>query len=95
PRCPSVKVSVLEPKGSRFETRFHRRSAEYGARCTPNRTQWPNALPPVWCGNLERGAPAQAPPPPPDRGSKLRDPSQNSPRVAPKRDVNKTKLAIY
>ncbi|GBM95470.1 hypothetical protein AVEN_213838-1 [Araneus ventricosus] len=30
-----------------------------------------------------------------DCGSKLRDPSQNIPSVASKRDVNKTKLLIY
>ncbi|GBL78722.1 hypothetical protein AVEN_79155-1 [Araneus ventricosus] len=40
---------------------------------------------------LGEGAPAQASSSSSDRGSKLRDPSQNSNRVASKRDVNKTK----
>ncbi|GBL96748.1 hypothetical protein AVEN_111877-1 [Araneus ventricosus] len=46
----------------------------------------PNVLPPVRCLSLERRLP------PTDLGSKLRGPSQNSPRVASKRDVNITKL---
>ncbi|GBM78439.1 hypothetical protein AVEN_96774-1 [Araneus ventricosus] len=33
-RWPSRKVSSLGQKGSMFETRFHRRSAVYGACCT-------------------------------------------------------------
>ncbi|GBO22457.1 hypothetical protein AVEN_274724-1, partial [Araneus ventricosus] len=38
PRWPSGKVSALGPEGSRFETRFRRRSAVYGACCTLNHT---------------------------------------------------------
>ncbi|GBO11827.1 hypothetical protein AVEN_224339-1 [Araneus ventricosus] len=38
------------------------------------------------------GVPAQVSSSSSDRGSKLRGPSQNSPRVASKRDVNITKL---
>ncbi|GBL87373.1 hypothetical protein AVEN_118326-1 [Araneus ventricosus] len=38
------------------------------------------------------GVPAQVSSSSSDRGSKLRGPSQNSPRVASKRDVNETKL---
>ncbi|GBM76070.1 hypothetical protein AVEN_167490-1 [Araneus ventricosus] len=45
----------------------------------------------AWRGNLERGVPAQVSSSSSDRGSKLRGPSQNSPRVASKRDVNITK----
>ncbi|GBM92684.1 hypothetical protein AVEN_97273-1, partial [Araneus ventricosus] len=37
------------------------------------------------------GVPAQVPSSSPDRGSKLRGPSQNSPRVASKRAVSKPK----
>ncbi|GBL92637.1 hypothetical protein AVEN_123807-1 [Araneus ventricosus] len=54
PRWPSGKVSTPGPEGRRFEIRFHRRSAVHGARCTPNHTQWPNVLPLVWRGSLER-----------------------------------------
>ncbi|GBL84160.1 Polyadenylate-binding protein [Araneus ventricosus] len=43
---------------------------------------------------LGEGMPAQASSPSSDRGSKLRGPFHNSPRVASKRDVNITKLAI-
>ncbi|GBN82277.1 hypothetical protein AVEN_55476-1 [Araneus ventricosus] len=42
----------------------------------------------VW--KLGEGVPAQASSSPSDRGSKLRGPSLNSPRVASKRDVNLT-----
>ncbi|GBN07393.1 hypothetical protein AVEN_10064-1, partial [Araneus ventricosus] len=41
---------------------------------------------------LGEGVPAQVPSSSSDRGSKLRGPSQNSPRVASKQDVNITKL---
>ncbi|GBL73004.1 hypothetical protein AVEN_128173-1 [Araneus ventricosus] len=90
PRWPSGKVSTSGPEGRRLETRFHRRSAVYGARRTPNHTQWPNALPLVRRGSLKRGVPAQVSSSSSDRGSKLRGPSLNSPRVASKRDVNIT-----
>ncbi|GBM90573.1 hypothetical protein AVEN_153978-1 [Araneus ventricosus] len=36
PRWPSGEISALGPEGSRFETRFHRRSTVYGACCTLN-----------------------------------------------------------
>ncbi|GBM98200.1 hypothetical protein AVEN_268130-1 [Araneus ventricosus] len=53
----------------------------------------PNVLQSVWCGSLKREAPAQASSSSSDHGSKLRDPSpKNSPHVAPKRDVNISKL---
>ncbi|GBL92565.1 hypothetical protein AVEN_123752-1 [Araneus ventricosus] len=41
---------------------------------------------------LRYGVPAQVSSSSSDRDSKLRGPSQNSPRAASKRDVNKTKL---
>ncbi|GBN04325.1 hypothetical protein AVEN_233642-1 [Araneus ventricosus] len=56
PWWPIGKVSALGPEGSRFETRFRRRSTVYGACFTLNHTQRPNALPLVWHGSLERGA---------------------------------------
>ncbi|GBL96695.1 hypothetical protein AVEN_111837-1 [Araneus ventricosus] len=40
PRWPSSKVPTPGPEGRRLETRFHRRSAVYGARCALNHTQW-------------------------------------------------------
>ncbi|GBM08026.1 hypothetical protein AVEN_71464-1 [Araneus ventricosus] len=73
PRWPSGKASTQGPDGRRPETRFHRRSAVYGARSPPNHTQWPNALPLVRRGSLERRVPSQASSSSSDRGSKLRD----------------------
>ncbi|GBN10312.1 hypothetical protein AVEN_191447-1 [Araneus ventricosus] len=55
PRWPSGKVSALGPEGSRFETRFHRRSAVYGARCTLNSYAVAKHPPLVRRGSLERG----------------------------------------
>ncbi|GBL75060.1 hypothetical protein AVEN_243843-1 [Araneus ventricosus] len=46
----------------------------------------------VLCISLECVVPAQAPSSSSDRGSKLRDPSQNSLRIVSKRDVNLIKL---
>ncbi|GBL95307.1 hypothetical protein AVEN_166478-1, partial [Araneus ventricosus] len=88
PGWPSGKVSTSGPEGRRFETRFHRRSTVYGARCTLNHTQWKNVLPFGVARKLGEGVPAQASSSSSDRGSKLRGPSLNSPRVASKRDVN-------
>ncbi|GBM82710.1 hypothetical protein AVEN_107739-1 [Araneus ventricosus] len=51
-----------------------------------------SSLPPVQCGRMERGVPAQVSPSSSDHSSKLRGPSQISPRVASNRDVNITKL---
>ncbi|GBL93699.1 hypothetical protein AVEN_166746-1 [Araneus ventricosus] len=48
-----VRSRPRGPEGRRFETRLHRRSAVYGACCTLNLTQCPNALP--LRGSLERG----------------------------------------
>ncbi|GBM07118.1 hypothetical protein AVEN_177082-1 [Araneus ventricosus] len=63
-----------------------------GACCKLNHTWCPNVLRLVRRGRLERWLPAQASPS--DRGSKLRGPSQNSPRVASKRDFNITNLNL-
>ncbi|GBM86837.1 hypothetical protein AVEN_225059-1 [Araneus ventricosus] len=54
-----------------------------------------NILPLVWCGSLERQVPARVSPSSSDHGLKLRGPSQNSPRVASKWDVNITKLISF
>ncbi|GBN12644.1 hypothetical protein AVEN_58258-1 [Araneus ventricosus] len=91
-RWPSSRVSAFRPKSSMFKTGFHRRSAVYGARCTPNHTQWPIALPLARRGSWEKGAPAQVSSSSSDSASNLRGPAQISPRVASKRDVNITKL---
>ncbi|GBL75038.1 hypothetical protein AVEN_243828-1 [Araneus ventricosus] len=48
PRWPSGKVSALGPEGSRFETRFHCRSAAYGACCTLNLRSGQTTS--RWCG---------------------------------------------
>ncbi|GBM06296.1 hypothetical protein AVEN_208981-1 [Araneus ventricosus] len=59
------------------------------------RPRWPSVVkrPPVGVAwKFEEGVPAQVSSSSSDRGSKLRGPSQNSPRVASKRDVNITKL---
>ncbi|GBL79721.1 hypothetical protein AVEN_18245-1 [Araneus ventricosus] len=54
----------------------------------------PNAFRLVRWGRLERVLPAQESSLSSDRGLELRGPSQNSPRVASKRDVNVTKLKL-
>ncbi|GBN99130.1 hypothetical protein AVEN_239004-1 [Araneus ventricosus] len=63
-----------------------------GARCELIHTQWPNAIQLVWVWSLETGGQVEMSLSPSDCGSKLRDPSQNSPRVASKRGFNITKL---
>ncbi|GBN36245.1 hypothetical protein AVEN_80134-1 [Araneus ventricosus] len=86
PRWPSGKVSALGLEGSRFESRFRHvwgppHTKPYVvAKRRPDDAAW----------KLGAGAPAQASCPSSDYGSKLRDPSQNSPRVASKWDVNIT-----
>ncbi|GBO23556.1 hypothetical protein AVEN_188867-1 [Araneus ventricosus] len=49
PRWPSGKVLGRRVPGSRSD------SVVYGACCTLTHTQWPNVLPLVWRGSLERG----------------------------------------
>ncbi|GBN96816.1 hypothetical protein AVEN_239517-1 [Araneus ventricosus] len=46
PQQHSGKVPVTGPEGSRLETRFSRRSAVYGANCTPRSGQMYSR----WCG---------------------------------------------
>ncbi|GBL87645.1 hypothetical protein AVEN_107916-1 [Araneus ventricosus] len=101
PRWPSGKVSASEPEGSRFGTRFHlspQNTPEPGTRAGPipqkihrvcirggqTSTRW--CVLEAWRG----GASSYSSP---DRDSKVRGPSQNSPRVALKRDVDVTKLS--
>ncbi|GBM67802.1 hypothetical protein AVEN_216250-1 [Araneus ventricosus] len=86
PRCLSGKVSASRPKGFGFETQFHWRSAVYvGVLRVKSHAKRPPA-----CVVLKFGeaVPAQVSPSPFVCGSKLRGKSQNSPRVASKRDVN-------
>nr|GBM71797.1 hypothetical protein AVEN_84168-1 [Araneus ventricosus] len=87
PRRPSGKVSALGQEGSRLETRFHRSvwgllhaKSYVVAKRPPAGVAW----------KLGEGVSAQASSSSSDRGSKLRGPSQTSPRVASKRDVNVT-----
>ncbi|GBL82671.1 hypothetical protein AVEN_263740-1 [Araneus ventricosus] len=87
PRWPSGKVSEPKAHGSKLDSNedpscigLHTNSYVGGQTS------------PLWCGSLEKGVPAQASSS--DRGSKLRGPSQNSPRVASKWDVNMAKLNL-
>ncbi|GBN21674.1 hypothetical protein AVEN_104366-1 [Araneus ventricosus] len=61
-------------------------------RCTLNHTQEAKHYPAGVLRELGEGLPPQVPSFSSDRGSKLRDPSQNSSRHASKWDVNITKL---
>ncbi|GBN28106.1 hypothetical protein AVEN_101084-1 [Araneus ventricosus] len=94
PRWPRGKAPTLGPEGPRSETRFRRRSAVYWDRDTPNNTQGAKRPPRRCVAESWRGMPAQVPSQSSGRGSKLRDPSQNTPRVASKRDVNITKQIL-
>ncbi|GBM20848.1 hypothetical protein AVEN_224099-1 [Araneus ventricosus] len=81
-RWPSGKVSALGTEGSRFETRFHRRSAVYWAysKLTQGLGDQTSSR---WCdGEAWNGVPAQVSSSSSDQSSKLRGPSQNNPRVA-------------
>ncbi|GBM08758.1 hypothetical protein AVEN_961-1 [Araneus ventricosus] len=49
----------------------------------------------VWSGSLGRGEPDKVPSPSSERDSKFRGPSQNSPRVTLKDDVNIAKLSRF
>ncbi|GBM15878.1 hypothetical protein AVEN_258424-1 [Araneus ventricosus] len=63
------------------------------ACCMLNHTKGEsNVLPLVWCGSMERGVPARVLSSSSDSGSILRVLSQNSNRVASKRDFNVSKL---
>ncbi|GBM28606.1 hypothetical protein AVEN_72178-1 [Araneus ventricosus] len=79
-----------EPESRRSETRFHRRHAVAGRPL--HAKSYAVAKRPsvgvVW--KFGDGVPAQTSPSSSDRGSKLRGPSLNSPRVASKRDVSIT-----
>ncbi|GBL93899.1 hypothetical protein AVEN_153655-1 [Araneus ventricosus] len=88
PQWPSGKVLVSGPEGFRPQTRLHRRSAVPVASDVV--TKYPPAG--VVVRKFGEGVPAQVPSSSSDRGSKLRGPDQNSPRVASKRDVSIIKL---
>ncbi|GBM55794.1 hypothetical protein AVEN_109237-1 [Araneus ventricosus] len=89
---PSGKVAGLGPEGSRFETRFHRRSVLYWACCTLNHRHGSTRATAGVVRKFGEGVPAQVSFSSSGLGSKLRDLSQNSPRVALKWDTNITKL---
>ncbi|GBM90201.1 hypothetical protein AVEN_82198-1 [Araneus ventricosus] len=79
----------LEPEGSRFETRFHRRTAVKAclahAKSVGDKRLLTDAV-----RKLREGAPPQVMPSSSDRRSELRGSSQNIPRAASERCVNKT-----
>ncbi|GBN33981.1 hypothetical protein AVEN_272968-1, partial [Araneus ventricosus] len=74
------------------------RTEDRGSSSKPDSTEdpscmGPNVLSSRWCGVEDwRGGASSGVVLSPDRGSKLRGPSQNSLRVAAKQDVNITKL---
>ncbi|GBL80711.1 hypothetical protein AVEN_70452-1, partial [Araneus ventricosus] len=74
-----------------FETRFHSRSSMYVELVHAKSESWAKRPPAGVERKLGEGALAQVVSSSSDRCSKLRGPSQNSPRVASKRNVNKTK----
>ncbi|GBM52850.1 hypothetical protein AVEN_4073-1, partial [Araneus ventricosus] len=67
PQLPSGKVSVSRPEGSRLETPILQKIRRVWRPL--HATQWPNVLPLVWCGSLER-VPAKVSPLSSDHGSK-------------------------
>ncbi|GBL85830.1 hypothetical protein AVEN_63163-1 [Araneus ventricosus] len=85
PQWPSGRISALGPEGSRLETRrvwgLLQDKSYVVAKRPPAGVAW----------KFGERVPAQASSSSSDRGSKLRGPSQNSPCVAFKRDVNITK----
>ncbi|GBL90557.1 hypothetical protein AVEN_179468-1 [Araneus ventricosus] len=93
PRWPSCKVSALGPEGFQVRNPILLKIRHVlGLLHVKSYVREPSVLPLVWCGSSEKeGVPAQVSSSSSDQGSKLRDPSQNSPRVASKRDVNITK----
>ncbi|GBL79790.1 hypothetical protein AVEN_28871-1 [Araneus ventricosus] len=64
-----------------------------GAWCTLNLTSWVKRIPASVLRKFEEGMPIQVSSSS-DRGSELGGPSQNSSRVASKRDVDITKLNL-
>ncbi|GBM24566.1 hypothetical protein AVEN_217139-1 [Araneus ventricosus] len=88
PRWPGGKILASGLEGSRLETRFH--CMRPVARQITHSGQTPFSWygPRAW----REGVEAQMSPSSSDRGSKLRDPSQNIPRVASKRGANIIKL---
>ncbi|GBN19525.1 hypothetical protein AVEN_76265-1 [Araneus ventricosus] len=88
---PSGEVSALGPEGSRLETDSTEDPPCMGPLHAKSYVE--TKRPPADVGRkFGEWMPAQVPSSSSDRGSKLRGLSQNSPRVASKRDVNITKL---
>ncbi|GBM67177.1 hypothetical protein AVEN_126551-1 [Araneus ventricosus] len=79
----SLRSRLRRVEGSRFETRFHRRSAVYLGPVHVKSDFVEHPLTDV-VRKFEEGRATC--------GSKLRDSSQNSPRVGLKRDVNVSKV---
>ncbi|GBM37110.1 hypothetical protein AVEN_103213-1 [Araneus ventricosus] len=82
PRWPSGKVPASELEGFRFGTLVHCKYVVYWAGCTLNHTYGVKCPPAGVMRKFGEGMPAQVSSSSSDRGSKLRGPAQNSPRVA-------------
>ncbi|GBM49551.1 hypothetical protein AVEN_1884-1 [Araneus ventricosus] len=89
PPWPSCKVSALVPESSRFEPDSTENPPCMGSVARQIIRSWQTSFP--WCSVGVRRADANMRSSSSDRCSKLRAPSQNSPRVASKRGVNITK----
>ncbi|GBM84883.1 hypothetical protein AVEN_49930-1 [Araneus ventricosus] len=92
PRWPIGKAPASWPKGSRLETRFHPGSAVHVGPLHLKAYIGTKRSTVGMVRKLGERVPAQALSSSSDRGSKLRGPSQNSPRVVSKRVINITKL---
>ncbi|GBM01308.1 hypothetical protein AVEN_170356-1 [Araneus ventricosus] len=92
PRWPSGKVSASGPEsfhvGNPIPLNIRRVLGLFRAKSYVGVKRPPSGV----ALKFGEGVPAQVSSLPSDRGSQLRGPSQNSPRVASKRDVNIPKL---
>ncbi|GBN05496.1 hypothetical protein AVEN_205912-1 [Araneus ventricosus] len=85
PRWPSEEVQVLGPDSTKDPSCLGPAASSYvGVK----------RLPVGMVRKLGEGVTGEVPSSSSDRGSKRRGPAQNSPRVAPKRDFNMSKLDI-
>ncbi|GBL75771.1 hypothetical protein AVEN_155064-1 [Araneus ventricosus] len=87
PLWPIGKVAASRSEGSRFQTRFHLRSAVYEDLVQPKSYEGAKGPPAGVMRKFGEGEPAQVSSSSSDHGSKLRGLSQNSPRVDSKQRV--------
>ncbi|GBM76368.1 hypothetical protein AVEN_165972-1 [Araneus ventricosus] len=94
PKWPSGKVPALglESPNSKPDSIEDPSCIVYWICFTLSHTYEVKRPPPSAVRKLDKGVPAQVSSSSSDRCSKLQSPSQNSPRVASKRDVNLSKL---